>query len=131
MNNKILRIIIVIGFISLIVMQSCYGAVGLGTNVGYSDIGGNELKTAENAVTRIWNSVKLILQVVSLSIVIACGVRYMMASADQKADIKKSLGYLALGCAIVFGTTFVIDFIRNVFGDLAGNNISNQFNSLH
>lgn len=130
MNNKILRIIIVICFISLIVMQSCYGAVGLGTEVGYDDIVGNELTTAKDAVSEIWNSVKLILQVVSLSIIIACGVRYMMASADQKADIKKSLGYLVLGCAIVFGTTFVLDFIRNIFGELTGSDLSNKYNTI-
>lgn len=129
MNNKVLRVIIIIGFISLIIMQSCYGAVGLGTNVTYTQ--SNTMTNATNAVERIWNSAKLVLQVVSLAIVIACGVRYMLASADQKADIKKSLGFLALGCAIVFGTTLVIDFITNIAGDIAGSGISNKYNSLN
>ena len=42
----------------------------------------------------------------------------MLASADQKADIKKSLGILVIGCAIVFGATIVIQFITTIAGQI-------------
>ena len=45
----------------------------------------------------------------------------MFASADQKADIKKSMGILAIGAALVFGATFIIDFIVKVTGQITGN----------
>ena len=126
---KEFRILLAIVFIALLFINTCYGAVGLGTNVDNGS-GNNKMTTATAAVGRIWGSVKLVLQVVSLSIVVACGVRYMFASADQKADIKKSLGILVLGCAIVFGTTLIIDFIKAIAGDLFGSGISNEFNGL-
>lgn len=78
----------------------------------------NDVSAATGAVNRIWNSVRLVLQVLSITIVLACGVRYMLASADQKADIKKSLGILVIGCAIVFGATIVIQFITTIAGQI-------------
>ena len=73
--------------------------------------GGDRLGTAEKAVSKAWNTIRLILQIAAVAAVIFAGVRYMFASADQKADIKKSMGILAIGAALVFGATFVIDFI--------------------
>jgi len=67
---------------------------------------------------RAWGSIKLILQVAAIAAILLCGLKYMFASPDQKADIKKSLGVVVLGSAIVFGTTLVIDFVQAVSGDL-------------
>jgi len=63
---------------------------------------------------RIWGSVKLILQITAVSLVVYTGIRYMFASADQKADIKKSLISLVIGIVIVFGTTTIIDFVTSI-----------------
>lgn len=68
-----------------------------------------------NAATRgAWSLIKNILQVTSIGVVIFCGVRYMMSSAEQKADIKKSMVPLVIGATIVFASTTVIEFIVKV-----------------
>lgn len=72
------------------------------------------ITTVDTAVGTAWNTIKLILQICAIGAVVFAGVRYMFASADQKADIKKSMGILAIGAALVFGATFIIDFIRDV-----------------
>ena len=66
---------------------------------------------------RAWNMIRAILRVVAVSVIIYCGVRYMFASADQKADIKKSLGVLMLGTAITFATTIIVDFVVDIAKD--------------
>lgn len=76
---------------------------------------------ADEAVGKAWNTVRLILQILAVAAVVFAGVRYMFASADQKADIKKSMGILAIGAALVFGATFIIDFIVKVTGQITGN----------
>lgn len=76
--------------------------------------GSASITTASNAVKKTWNTVKLILQVLAIAAVVFAGVRYMFASADQKADIKKSMGILAIGAALVFGATYIIDFITKI-----------------
>lgn len=70
------------------------------------------------SASKIWNSVKLILQIAALSALLFTGVRYMLASADQKADIKKSTMALVIGVVVVFGTTIIIDFVTKVAGEL-------------
>ena len=73
--------------------------------------GGDTISSANKAVSKAWNTIRLILQIAAIAAVVFAGVRYMFASADQKADIKKSMGILAIGAALVFGATFIIDFI--------------------
>ncbi len=81
---------------------------------------GGSIPTVETAVGKAWNTVKLILQILAVAAVVFAGVRYMFASADQKADIKKSMGILAIGAALVFGATWIIQFIVDITGQVTG-----------
>ena len=67
------------------------------------------MDTANNAVRGIWGTVLLVLQICAVAAFVLAGVRYMFASADQKADIKKSMGVLAIGAVLVFGATTVLE----------------------
>lgn len=112
--KKSLVVVLLLLLLMTFSMNFCL-ASGLSTTISGT---ANDVSNATDAVNRIWNSVRLVLQVLSITIVLACGVRYMLASADQKADIKKSLGILVIGCAIVFGATIVIQFITTVAGQI-------------
>ena len=61
----------------------------------------------------LWATVVTIVQILAVAAVVFAGLRYMFASADQKADIKKSMGTLAIGAVLVFGATTVIKFVSN------------------
>lgn len=65
----------------------------------------------QNDVSDIWSSFLTVAQVLAIAAVIFSGLRYMFASADQKADIKRSMGILALGAILVFATTTVLKFV--------------------
>ncbi len=67
--------------------------------------------TIRNTVGNAWSTVVTIVQILAVAAVVFAGLRYMFASADQKADIKKSMGTLAIGAVLVFGATTVIRFI--------------------
>ena len=80
--------------------------------------GGTGATGITNAARNIWETVATIVQLLSVAAVVFAGVRYMFASADQKADIKKSMGILAIGAILVFGSTIIIKLIAgaaNVF----------------
>lgn len=77
---------------------------GRGTGIGKVD----------SLVRNVWGTVALILQVLAIAAVVFAGVRYMFSSADAKADIKKSMGILAVGAILVFGATTIINFIVSV-----------------
>ena len=77
----------------------------------------------EGKVKDVWATVVTVVQVLAVACVVFAGLRYMFASADQKADIKKSMGILAIGSILVFGSTFILQLIAKVTNEVAGNAI--------
>ena len=63
------------------------------------------------AVGTIWSTVLTILQILAVAAIVIAGVRYMFASADQKADIKKGMIGLVIGAILVFAASTVVQFI--------------------
>lgn len=69
-------------------------------------------------VDRIWATAITVVQTLAVGCVVFAGVRYMYASADKKADIKKGMMYLAIGAIFVFATTTVMKFIYSAGSSL-------------
>lgn len=74
-------------------------------------------KNADNSVStlvnNIWGTVALVVQVLAIACVVFAGLRYMFASADAKADIKKQTIILVVGAVLVFGATWIIQIIAD------------------
>ena len=75
--------------------------------------GGTAAGEITGAAKNIWSTIATIIQILAIAAVVFAGLRYMFASADQKADIKKSMGVLAIGAVLVFGATLVLQLIAN------------------
>lgn len=71
-----------------------------------------------NVVNNVWGTVALVVQVLAIACVVFAGLRYMFASADAKADIKRQTIILVVGAVLVFGATYIIDLIANVTDDI-------------
>ncbi len=82
--------------------------------------GADSIDTFDDAANRVWNTVINVVRILAVAAVVFAGLRYMFASADQKADIKKSMGILAVGAILVFGASFVLDLLMSVAGEVAG-----------
>ena len=59
----------------------------------------------------VWATVVVLVQIASVACVVFAGLRYMFASADQKADIKQGLIYLSIGAIFVFSAITIIQFV--------------------
>ena len=79
---------------------------------------GNTITSVITTTNKFWASIVTIVQVLSVGCFVFAGVRYMFASAEQKADLKKGLVYLAIGAALVFSTATVIRFVYNFGKDI-------------
>lgn len=89
------------------------------SNVNSDAVGTTKgMDVANNAVKRIWGTVSLILQILAVAAVVIAGIRYMFASADAKANIKKQTIFLIVGMILVFGATFVIGFIVKITSEI-------------
>lgn len=72
----------------------------------------------EKATKNIWATVVILVRVAAVACVVFAGLRYMFASADQKADIKQGLIFLTIGAILVFSSTYIITFVVNVVNDI-------------
>lgn len=87
-----------------------------------SELSGDEtgVGNVNTASQRVWATVMNIAQILAVAAVIFAGVRYMFASADQKADIKKSMIILVVGAVLVFAATGILKFIQGAADSIVG-----------
>ena len=111
--KKLLKVLPVVLAVCVILTSVFAGNAGTDISIGGADLAGAGSSTVENAAKGIWATVITIVQILAIAAVVFAGLRYMFASADQKADIKKSMGILVIGAVLVFGATVVLQFIQN------------------
>ena len=105
--------------------------VVFGGNLDF-DLGTIEGEGASPTVTSfagsLWGTISLVAQILAVVAIIFAGVRYMFASADSKADIKKQTITLVVGAILVFGAGLVINLITGVVDDFDPGSGSNMLN---
>ena len=73
-----------------------------------------------NAVGNIYATVSTIFQFLAVAAVVFTGVRYMLASADTRADIKGQCIILLVGAMLVFGGAAIIKAVGRTGSDILG-----------
>ncbi|MNP37092.1 hypothetical protein D3C76_1305190 [compost metagenome] len=132
---KILPILLV----SMLFLNNIYADVGNGAGAASGDpsyTGGspnidiqdpatpNLPGTKGNVVTiidisgNLWTTFSLVAQILAIFAIVIAGVRYMFASADQKADIKKQTIILVLGAVLVFSAIPIAEFVAKAANEL-------------
>jgi len=119
-SKKIMLRIIPIVLVLMVIVTANVFATGkssspISPNIGTSN---TSIGTVNATANKIWGTVTLILQIAAVAAVVFAGVRYMFASADTKADIKKQMVILVIGAVLVFGATTVINFIVTVTNEV-------------
>ena len=84
----------------------------------------------EAMTSDIWANVAYVVKMFAVLGFVAVGVKYMMTSADVKADIKKQLFPVVLGLIIVFCLTEVLELIVSISGDMVGGNGTNNVENI-
>ena len=111
MAKKIVKLLPVLMLVMVIMFSNTYANNYI--NVPTTGPGGNASYDVSLAAGKVWATAINIVQILAVASVVFAGVRYMLASADQKADIKRSLGTLAIGAILVFCASTVIKFVVN------------------
>lgn len=115
--TKILSIIMLV-----IMMVSCFSAVfaaSTSMNPGLwrndTSINGNQINTADvkNFSASIINVVSIVGSAAAIITLIILGIKYMMGSAEEKAEYKKTLLPYIIGAAMVFGASLLVGVIYN------------------
>ena len=114
MNKKVLKFAIVLIMIMMIVSIS---VSSLALTPG--EIAGNTSAQGTNEITNVGNSIVGILQVVgivlSVIVLIVLGIKYMMGSAEEKAEYKKTMMPYIVGAALIFAASAFAQVIYQFF----------------
>ncbi|MBR5228125.1 MAG: hypothetical protein IKV94_05780 [Clostridia bacterium] len=110
--NKITKVFLILFVAVLVCSQVFANDIGnvedpfINTNPG--------IGTLNDTVKDVWATVIVIVQILAVAAVVFAGLRYMFASSDAKADIKKSMGILIVGAVLVFAATTVLSFVTGL-----------------
>ena len=107
--KKLMKILPVV-LVAVFVMTNVF-AVGV---PGDEELSGDGIDQVTKLAKNAWATVATIVQILAVAAVVFAGLRYMFASADQKADIKKSMGILVVGAILVFAATTIIKWVSDV-----------------
>lgn len=119
-SRKIFLRILPVFMLLMIVFTTNVFAAGFGDFSSDMQVNADTSTNTIGTVNRVWGVILTVLQVAAIAAVIFAGVRYMFASADSKADIKKQMIWLAVGAILVFGASTVIGFLTGTFNAITG-----------
>lgn len=115
MNKKMLKIVnicLIAIFVITIVSTSVFAiepkdVVSSGTVQGATEIG-----SVGNSIVGILQTVGIVLSVVVL---IVLGIKYMMGSAEEKAEYKKTMMPYLVGAALIFAASALAQVVYQFF----------------
>lgn len=96
-------------------LESVYAAVNPNAFTGSNNYDTNSISTLGNNIIQI---VSVIGSIASVIVLIVLGLKYMMGSAEEKAEYKKTLLPYIIGAALVFAASSiaaaVFNFTQNI-----------------
>ena len=125
MQNKVLKIITIINIfiiISSIFPSNVVHSTWVDDANGFLSsadpniqVDKNKLKDASDSIYNVVSSIGMIASVI---VGIILGIKFMMASAEDKADVKQGLMPYVIGCIVVFGAFGIWKILVNTFGGI-------------
>ena len=114
-SKKVLKILAVVLLIMLAftIVQPVFAAGGEITPNGLSASYSSDDGGLSNKAGKIMGLIRNIAVVVGVIMLMVIGVKFMLGSAEEKAEYKKSLMPLVIGIVIVMMATTLVSFVYN------------------
>ena len=112
MNKRVVKILSFLLIVMFIIMSATtVFALEPDKITGNGTIGDNQIGTIGNNIATIVRSVGVVAAVVILMII---GIRYMMGSAEEKAEYKKVMIPYVIGAVILFSASIIVPFLVDI-----------------
>lgn len=109
---KILFVVLIIFF----VYNATIKASSIDTNISIGKT--NAINSSKEYTKKILGTVQVIGSIVSVVALCIIGMRYMISSVEEKAELKGVLLYYIIGAVLVFATTTIVSVAYNVISNL-------------
>ena len=117
MKKNVVKIMTCI-FISLLIISMSVSCFALDP----SEITGNDNVSGTEEITNLGNAIVGILKtvgiVLSVIVILIIGIKYMMGSAEEKAEYKKTMIPYIVGAALIFTASIFADVIYKFFSGI-------------
>ena len=120
MNTKLMKIATVIATILMLVLVGSnvvYGLTPTDLKANTSATGTTEIQNFGGNIMGVINVVGVVVAVVVLMVI---GIKYMMGSAEEKAEYKKTMIPYLVGAVLVFAGATIVNVVYNVVIGLNG-----------
>lgn len=122
MNKTVIRIITALVIIMMIVSISV-NSIAAELEPGNLTGDTSKVQDGVNSINDVGNSIVGVLQVVgivlSVIVLIILGIQYMMGSAEEKAEYKKTMMPYIVGAALIFAASAFAQVIYDFFTGMA------------
>lgn len=81
-----------------------------------NDIEASDAQRVEKAISKVLSIITNIAMVVSVIILAVIGVKYMIGSAEERAEYKKDMIPYLVGAVLIFGISIIVKILYN-FGN--------------
>ena len=111
--KKILGICLIILIAMFTISSIVYAADDHAKNIFSKTYANKEgLDKVNNAGNNIVSTIRIVGMIVSVGILMVLGVKYMMGSAEEKAEYKKTMIPYLVGAILIFAATFILTGIE-------------------
>ena len=105
--------ILVVAMILLIALTATVNAASSGVAPGSYTGGGASVDSINNVGNQIIQIVSTIGSIATVIVLVVLGLKYMMGSAEEKAEYKKTLLPYIIGAAFVFAASTIATIVFN------------------
>ena len=114
--SKILPIILTIMMLIVTVLPVISNAAGIDpSNLTGSNLSGNGVERITSFGNQIVTILSTVASVISVIILIVIGIKYMMGSAEEKAEYKKTMMPYIVGAGVVFMASTIAGILYSFF----------------
>lgn len=120
MNKKMMRIITILATIVLVVSVSSIAFATDAKNITEQINGSGNVTTSGviNAGNKIATIIRVVGAVAAVIILMILGIKYMMGSASEKAEYKKTMIPYVVGAVVLFGATAIAGAVVELAGGI-------------
>lgn len=113
MERKLITFLAVIIIAMLLVPSSIYAKMDTDISINVS-----AAQSSQTITQRVLGTMQVIGSAVSVIALIIIGIRYMISSTEEKANMKGVIGYYVAGAVLVFATSNIVGFAYQVISSL-------------
>lgn len=120
MNKKFIKIVSILLMVMMVISISVSSFAASGAGVEPSALLGTapQDKSIQNVGNKIIGVLQTVGVVISVIVLIVLGIKYMMGSAEEKAEYKKTMMPYVIGAALIFAASALAQVIYGFFNGM-------------